>query len=92
MSASSRNVLANSRNSSVLNDVWRHANPIWRAAGTPRREREISVPCVTWASTASRGMRATPTPAATICTIVSKLLASNCARDRLSLVVQTSSV
>ena len=44
----------------------------------------MPVPRAIWASTASRGTRVTPMPAATICTRVCRLLASNCARAIVS--------
>ncbi len=91
MSVNSHSVSANSLNYSARNDVRRQANPIRRDAGMARRESEMPVPSAIWASAASRGTRVTPMPAATICTRVCRLLASNCARAIVSPISQTAS-
>ena len=56
--------------SSALNDVRHHTNPICRDAGAASRDSGNSVLLVIRASTAMRRTRMTPMPATTICTSV----------------------
>ena len=72
---------AGNLNSSALNDVRRHASPISRDAGAASGASDISAPWAIRAATESRGARATSKPAATICTDVRRLLASNVFRS-----------